>query len=147
MKANAYNSRAKARAMTTATVNPTAARPVVVYDGDCAFCRAQVDKMQRRDDADRFEYLPRQREGIEDRFPQLRGGDFDKGMRLIEPGGDVHVGADAVYHIARRMPLWRRFAWLYRVPVIHALCRWGYALIARNRKRLARNCESGCEIR
>ena len=56
--------------------------------------------------------------------------------KLITPDDDVHVGADAAYQIARRLPCWRRIAWLYKVPGIHWLTRAVYAWIAANRQSL-----------
>ena len=121
-------------------------RPVVVYDGQCPFCLKQVEKMRRRDDRGAFEYVPRQDEGLEARFPKLAEGDFNTGMRLVVPEGPIHVGADAVYHIARELRGWRLWAWLYRVPGLGLLCRVAYAWVAKNRQRLAQSCEDGaCE--
>jgi predicted DCC family thiol-disulfide oxidoreductase YuxK len=118
-------------------------RPVVVYDGECPFCRKQVARIQRRDVRDQFEYLPRQAASLIDRFPILAEADFNTGMRLVLPDGHVHVGADAVYHIARRLPGWRWIVWLYRVPILHALARRIYRWIASNRQRLAQDCDDG----
>lgn len=133
----------------SSTVQPAErSRPVVVYDGACPFCRRQVEKMRARDEHGVFEYVPRQAEGLEQRFPQLAAGDFNNGMRLVHPDGAVSIGADAVYHIARRLRGWRRLAWLYRVPGFGTICRWGYAWIAKNRYRLAKSCDTGtCETR
>jgi predicted DCC family thiol-disulfide oxidoreductase YuxK len=116
-------------------------RPAIVYDGQCPFCLRQVERIQSRDRAGLFEYIPRQAAGLEDRFPQLRQGDFNTGMRLVHTDGSVSVGADAVYQIARRLPGWRTMAWLYRVPGLRLLFRAAYAWIARNRYRLAGSCE------
>ncbi len=118
----------------------TQAQSVVVFDGECPFCIRQVERIQRRDMDHSLEYVPRQTPGIDDRFPQLSDGDFDTGMRLIMPDGRVYVGADAVYHIARRLPLWRRFAWAYRVPGVHGLARLAYGWVAANRRKLGRAC-------
>lgn len=134
---------------TLVTVADTAGvdHPVVVYDGACGFCRRQVEKMKGRDQSGFFEYVPRQAEGLEQRFPQLADGDFNSGMRLVHSDGAVSVGADAVYHIARRLNGWKRLAWLYRLPVLRALFRAGYGWIAANRYRLARKCDSqSCEL-
>lgn len=129
--------------MTTSPITQS----VVVYDGECAFCRTQIERMRRKDKLGCFDFVPRQTPGLDDRFPQLKEGDFDTGMRLIQPGGRVHVGADAVYEISRRLPVWRRVAWVYRVPGIHALARWTYAWIAAHRRSLGRTCDDGaCRI-
>ncbi|MBI1373506.1 MAG: DUF393 domain-containing protein [Phycisphaera sp.] len=145
------------RAMSTATTHTdadtphatgaTPARPVIVFDGDCPFCRQQIAKIRRMDRHDVFEYVPRQAEGLEQRFPKLAEGDFNTGMRLVHVDGTIDIGADAVYGIARRVGWWRWFAWLYRVPVLKQICRAGYAWIARNRQRLGKTCDNGaCKI-
>lgn len=122
------------------------ARPVVIYDGACPYCRRQIQRMRRLDDRDTFEYVPRQAEGLEQRFPKLAEGDFNTGMRLVEPGGAIHVGADAVYHIARRLRVGRWVAWLYRVPVLHQIARGIYGWIARNRMKLGPCTDETCGI-
>lgn len=129
---------------------PAPARPIVVYDGDCPFCRRQIDRFRRLDRAQSLDFTPKQTDGLFDRFPKLGEGDFNTGMRFIEVGGNIQVGADAVYQIFRRLPRYRTIAWLYRVPLLHTLCKWGYAWIARNRYRLAggKACtDETCEIK
>jgi predicted DCC family thiol-disulfide oxidoreductase YuxK len=121
-------------------VTEPAGRPVIVYDGDCSFCRAQIGRIRLKDRRDAFEYVPRQAEGLIQRFPALAEGDFNSGMRLVMPDGAIHVGADAVYEIARRMPVWKLAAWTYRVPGLRALFRWIYAWIAAHRQSLGRTC-------
>ena len=117
-------------------------RPVVVYDGKCPFCLKQVERMKRRDSSGAFEYTQRQADGLELRFPRLAEGKFDTGMRLVHSDGAISVGADAVYHIARRLDRWRLLAWLYRIPLLKSLCRVAYAWVAANRYRLAKKCQT-----
>lgn len=122
-------------------------KAVVVYDGECGFCRSQVARIQRRDRDGLFEYVPRQAPGLTERFPRLAEGDFNTGMRLVMPDGAIHVGADGIYQVARRLPLWRLAAWLYRVPVLHAVLRWAYAWVAAHRQSLGRTCKDGaCKV-
>lgn len=118
-------------------------RPLIIYDGECNFCRRQVRRLQERDRAMQFEYAARQLEGLDERFPLLAASDFNTGMRLIDPHGRVFVGADAAYEIARRLPGYRRIAWLYRLPVFHQVAKAGYALVARYRYKFAGKCEDG----
>lgn len=128
---------------------PRPPRPLVLYDGACPFCRAQAARIQRRDEEGLLECRPMQAEGLAARYPQLLEHEGEQGLRFIdEETGDVAVGADAVYAIARRLPLWRRFAWLYRVPVFHLAFRLAYRLVAHWRGLLGRwTCGSGqCEI-
>ncbi len=121
----------------------TPERPTIVYDGQCRFCLRQVDRIRGRDRAGVFDFMPKQTPGLAERFPQLAGEDFNTGLRLVDVDGRVHVGADGVYEIARRLPVWRSAAWLYRVPGLRQIFRGLYGLVARNRYRLAGRCEEG----
>lgn len=132
--------------MTPALSDITGERPIVIYDGECPYCRRQVDRIHRMDKRGVFDCVPRQAEGLDQRYPRLAEGDFNTGMRLIEPDGTIHVAADAVYHIARRLPATGWFAWLYRVPGLKQICRAVYAWIARNRMKLGRCTDETCEI-
>lgn len=123
------------------------ARPVIVYDGQCPFCLKQIERIKLRDAHGLFEYVPRQDPSLTDRFPPLAEQDFNTGMRLVQPDGRIHVGADAVYQIARQLPGWQSIAWLYRVPILHGLARLTYRWIAANRQRLGQTCDNGmCQI-
>ncbi len=121
-------------------MSEAARQPVVVYDGECAFCRRQIARIRRYDRHARFECVPRQTPGLTERFPALGDGGFDTGMRLIMPDGRIYIGADSVYQIARRLAVFRWFAWLYRVPGIHVLARAAYGWIAARRQSLGRRC-------
>lgn len=120
--------------------------PTIVFDGQCGFCRKQIARIQRWGGLARFEFLPAQAPDLRERFPRLAEGDLSSGLRVVEPGGTVHVGADAVYAVARRLPRTAWFAWLYRVPVLHWSARTLYGWVAANRYRLSRRCEEGCVI-
>ena len=126
-------------------------KPVIVYDGECRYCHWSVRRIQGLDDTSRFEYTPRQTNEIEKRFPFLAQSDFNTGLRLIEEdrGNEtVHVGADAVYQIYRRLPPYHLVAWVYRLPVLKQVFRGAYALIARNRHRFGKvTCETAaCDV-
>lgn len=130
-------------AMNTELTNASARRSTLVYDGQCSFCRRSVARIARRDRSGTFEFVPRQAEGLAERFPKLAEGDFNTGMLLITPDDVIHVGADAAYQIARRLRYYRRIAWLYHVPGIHWLTRTAYAWIAAHRQSLSGECDDG----
>ena len=95
--------------------------------------------------------VSKQTNEIEKRFPSLAQSDFNTGLRLIEEnqGNEtVHVGADAVYQIYRRLPPYHLAAWVYRLPVLKQVFRGAYALIARNRHRFGKvTCETAaCDV-
>jgi predicted DCC family thiol-disulfide oxidoreductase YuxK len=121
-------------------------RPLVVYDGNCAFCKRQVDRLRSWDKRDRFDYLPHTAPGIEERYPALRasgaaGMDIERGMILLTPDGETHIGADAVQQIMRRLPPLNLLAPMFHVPGVRRLARRLYGWIARRRYRLSGQCE------
>jgi predicted DCC family thiol-disulfide oxidoreductase YuxK len=108
----------------------------VMMSGECNFCLAQIERIRRLDKNGLFEYLARQDPTAEIRFPVLRSIDFNKGMRLIVPGSANYGGADALYQIARRLPVVSAIAWLYCVPGINQLAKAAYVWVAKNRSWL-----------
>ncbi len=122
------------------------AEPVIIYDGECRFCDWSLRRIKKLDRQKQFEYLPRQAPGVEDRFPILADSDFNTGLRLIYDSC-VFVGADAVHQIYRRIPPYHLIAWVYVLPGLRQLFRFGYALVARNRHRFGRmECAEACEV-
>ena len=126
--------------------------PAIIYDGECRFCLWSMGRIRRFADQGQFEYVPRQQPGLDERFPILAQSDFNTGLRLIHPDGTVHVGADGVYEIYRRLSPFYLVAWVYRLPLCKQIFGLGYALIARNRHRFGRvdaslNCkDESCTV-
>ena len=122
-------------------------KATIVYDGECSFCIKQIKSIQNMDHNGCFDYITRQAPELITRFPALNEMDFEEGMRLVEPRGYIHVGADAIYQIARRLPKARLIAWLYCLPVCKQIARIVYRWIAANRKRLGQTCHaSSCQL-
>ncbi len=117
---------------------PPSARQTIVYDGSCEFCRRQIAWIRERDRAGAFAFTPAQTPDLFEQHPQLASEQLSTGLRLIDATGAVHVGADAVYRIARQMPGWRWVALGYRVPGMRMIGRAAYAFVARRRERLGR---------
>lgn len=120
--------------------------PAIIYDGQCRFCLWSIGRIRRLAREGQFEYLPRQQRGLDERFPILAQSDFNTGLRFIHADGTVHVGADGVYEIYRRLTPFHLIAWVYRLPLLTWVFRLGYSLIARNRHRFGRvssdlNCD------
>lgn len=123
--------------MTTSASDSFApARPVVIYDGDCSFCRKQVQRIQRRAQPETFEFTPLQNAELIDRFPQLYGEDLEAALHVVTTDGQVHTADAAVYHIARLLPGYNRWTWLYHVPGMRPIFRAIYRWISDHRARL-----------
>lgn len=85
------------------------AKPLLVFDGDCGFCRYWIERW-RRETVDAIDYQPYQDPHVADRFPELPLERFARAVQLIEPDGSVSEGAHAVSralaHAGRAAPLW-----------------------------------------
>jgi predicted DCC family thiol-disulfide oxidoreductase YuxK len=114
-----------------------AEKPVLVFDGDCGFCRLWIERW-RAATRGAIDYEPYQ--SAASRFPQVRAEDFARAVHLIEPDGRVRRGADAVFSsLARAGGVHRLWAGLYAsVPLFRALSDRGYALVAARRPRFSR---------
>ena len=113
---------------------------VLIYDGECAMCRASALWLMRRalaGGADRFEILPCRSSVRRERYPHITDEACMAAMQLVLPDGRVLSGADAAPEIIRRIPRWRWLASAFTLPGVRPLSRRGYAWIARNRMRLS----------
>jgi pimeloyl-ACP methyl ester carboxylesterase/predicted DCC family thiol-disulfide oxidoreductase YuxK len=110
--------------------------PVLLYDGACPFCRAQVDRMRRRT-GEAVEYAAYQE--ARDRYPQLATGDLARAVHFVDVDGHTSRGAEAVFR-ALAAPRGRHpYLWMYRrIPGFRRITEWGYAWVARHRAGLGR---------
>lgn len=114
----------------------------LVYDADCAMCRASALWLMRRAmTAGELEILPCRSAPRRQRFPQITDERCLRAMQLVLPDGRVLEGADAVPELLRRVPRWRWVAALFALPGVRGLSRRVYAWIAANRMRIS--CAAG----
>jgi predicted DCC family thiol-disulfide oxidoreductase YuxK len=70
-------------------------RPLVVYDGNCGFCRRWVERLRRWDREGRLEFLPLQDADA----PVVTGvgrGVLEQAAHVVLPSGQVVAGAAAL---------------------------------------------------
>ena len=108
-------------------------RPLLVFDGDCGFCRAWVARWHRAA-GERFDVAPYQ--AVADRFADVVPREhFAAAVHLIEPGGRVSRGAEAVFRALALAPGGGAWLALYqRVPGFAALMEWKYRVVATHRR-------------
>ena len=105
--------------------------PLLVFDGDCGFCRAWVDYWKGLT-SDRVNYAPFQEVG--ERFPQVSREEFASAVKLILPSEGVRSGAHAVFTALASVPDRRWMLWSYdRLPGVAPLCEAAYRTIANHR--------------
>jgi ubiquinone biosynthesis monooxygenase Coq7 len=113
---------------------------VLIYDGDCAMCRASALWLMRRAlgaGAEELEILPCRSPARRARFPQIDDAACLSAMQLVLPDGRILSGADAVPELLDRMPGWRWLRRAFDVPGARPIARRAYAWIARNRMKLS----------
>ncbi len=86
-------------------------KPLLVYDGDCHFCRLWVGRGQQITGPS-VDYLPSQHPEIRRRFPEIPPQNYDRAVQLIDVDGSVYSGAEAVFRTLAANPA---YGWPWRV--------------------------------
>ena len=110
----------------------------LIYDGDCGFCRRQIEFVDRLDAGDVIEFEPFQEADLA-RYGISRA-EAEEAMQLVSPSGNVWAGAEAARELFRTLPRTRPLAWLFKLPGVMFVAKHIYRFIARRRHRFG--CES-----
>jgi predicted DCC family thiol-disulfide oxidoreductase YuxK len=114
--------------------NPPREKPLLLFDGECAFCRRWVERWKALT-SDRVDYRTSQA-GSGD-FPEIPSEYFQTAVLLITPQGDVISGAEAVFTCLREAHL---RGWMVRAyhgsPLFARTSEAVYRQVSR-RRRLA----------
>jgi len=106
-------------------------KPLLVYDGDCDFCRLWIDRWRART-GDRIDYASYQE--VAKRFPNRPIERFQQAVQLLDSDGQWYQGAEAVYRTTGGLG-W----WAYRhLPGYAPASRAAYRWIAAHRPFCAR---------
>ena len=125
---------------------------VVIFDGDCGICTAQVSKLPWWDYQQKLSYLSLHDSRVGERWPDFTHERMMQEMCIVDSRGNRHWGPEAVRYLTLRLRrLWWAMPLLY-FPGSMLLWRPLYRWIARNRYRLSRwlggkNCDNGsCQL-
>ena len=116
---------------------PDNASTLLIWDGECGFCRNALGWMLRHDHAARIEAVPYQDLPSPPMTPALRR-QAERAVQVITPEGQQLSGGRAVLYVLQQVgwhPTLMRLA--SRHPVIWA-AELGYWVIARNRTLFSR---------
>lgn len=122
---------------------------VVIYDGQCNFCKAGVRNLRRLDwGGNKLAFLSLHDDRVRDRYPDLTREQLMDQMYVIDQQGQRHGGADAVRYLSRRLPMLWFAAPILHLPGTAKLWRRLYHQVAKRRYRLAgKSCDTGsCSI-
>jgi predicted DCC family thiol-disulfide oxidoreductase YuxK len=109
-------------------------RPVLVYDGQCGFCRDWVARLERWG-LRGMDLVPSQRRNERTDLPLLSDDQVDREMVVVLPDQRVLGGGAAMGEVWSRVPRLRFVAMLLSLPGISALRDVGYRWVAARRKR------------
>jgi predicted DCC family thiol-disulfide oxidoreductase YuxK len=107
------------------------AKPLVVFDGDCNFCRRWVERW-REMTRGAVDYAPFQEAAT--RFPEIPREDFAQALHFIDKDGAVYRGAEAVFRSLGRARGGRALVSGYdHLPGFAPITEAAYRAIAHNR--------------
>lgn len=113
-------------------------KPLLVYDGDCHFCRLWVGRGQQITGSS-VDYLPSQHPELSRRFPEIAPQNYDRAVQLIDVDGSVYSGAEAVFRTLATNPA---YGWPLRacqiVPAIASVTEGVYKFVASHRPVFSR---------
>jgi len=118
-------------------------REVVIWDGQCNFCRSQVERLRWLDWRNQLSYLSLHDVRVAQRYPELSYQQLMDQLWVVTSRGKKYGGADAGRYLSRQLPaLWWLAPWLH-IPLSMPLWRWLYGKIAQRRYRLAgKTCDA-----
>lgn len=105
---------------------------LILWDGECGFCRRSVDWLLARDHDDRLEAIPYQMAPSPPMTPELARA-CSKAVHLVAPDGRVERAGRAVL-AALEVVGYRFWARLGRMPPFVWIIELGYWIVARNRR-------------
>ena len=112
-------------------------RAILIYDGECGFCREIAAIVSKWDRERRLTLIPFQEQERVAAF-QIPLPALAAAMHLVLPDGRVLAGADAAPELLGLLPGKRWLAHLFAVPGVMPVARRVYAWIARQRHCLVR---------
>lgn len=106
---------------------------VVIYDGQCAMCRAQVERLARWDGGQRLSFLSLHDPSVARQYPDLSHDRLMQEMVVVDGHGERRGGAEAVRYLSRRLPRLWPLAPLLHIPGSLPVWTVLYRLVARYR--------------
>jgi len=118
---------------------------VVVYDGQCRFCTAQVRRLANWDRSGRLAFISLHDARVAVRYPDLTPEMLMQRLYLIDQHERRLGGVAALRYLSLKIPtLWPLAPFLH-IPWSLPFWQWGYHLVARHRYLMghAKPCDDG----
>lgn len=122
---------------------------IILFDGHCRFCTAQVRRLHNWDRNGLLSFLSLHDPQVQSRWPELSFQQLMDEMYLITPEGEKFAGAAAFRYLSTRLPILWPLVPLMHIPGSLPLWRTIYKVVAKYRYRLAGKsaCDGdACEV-
>jgi predicted DCC family thiol-disulfide oxidoreductase YuxK len=119
-------------------------RDVVIFDGHCKFCTAQVRRLAKWDRGRKLAFLSLHDPEVAKRYPDLTYDELMEEMFVVDREGNRHAGAAAFRYLTTRLPRLYPLAPLMHLPFTLPIWKWGYRQIAK-RRYLAGKTQDACD--
>jgi predicted DCC family thiol-disulfide oxidoreductase YuxK len=119
-------------------------KDVVLFDGQCNFCRSQINILRRLDSRHRLEFVSLHDDEVETKYPNLTFEQLMEQMWIVTADGAQYGGAYAVRYLSTRLPILWPVAPLMYFSFSMPLWCFLYRMVAKYRYRIAgRDCDEG----
>jgi predicted DCC family thiol-disulfide oxidoreductase YuxK len=106
-------------------------RPLLIYDGDCSFCKRWVERWRKLVDG-QIHFEPYQH--VAGQFAQIPLEEIEQAIHLVEPDGRVASGAHAVLRMLWLAGHKRWLYWSYsNIPLVGIASESVYRFVSRHR--------------
>lgn len=121
---------------------------IVLFDGECPLCVAQMRWISKLDWLGRFKLLPISAADLPAIAPQLADAELQAAIHCVAATGEIYRGARCLRFIGLRLPLLAPLAVLLWIPGVIHVAEVLYARVSRNRLALSRffGCDTACEL-
>ena len=111
-------------------------QPLLVWDGDCGFCRFWLSKWQKWTWY-RIPSAPYQ--SLDSQYPHINPDSFSKAVYLIFPDGSFHFGVRAILESFGLVNRHRWLLWSYQhIPGLAPIAEASYRFVATHRPQFGR---------
>ncbi len=125
-------------------MNEQIQKDVVLYDGQCNFCRSQINMLRRLDGRNRLEFVSLHNPEVATSYPNLTYEQLMEQIWIVTPSGAQYGGAYAVKYLSVRLPMLWPIAPVMHIPFSMPLWSFLYRQVARYRYKIAgRDCDEG----